>query len=425
MEKTNKVFVPMYDLDRLSADELKQYYLDACAYHGVPPELNVLAFQYMDGGDGARRRVLYAKKGATDIIRERLGISVVQMEKEIFHGTLTYTCLGKNKDGRTEIAIGAAYIEGLTGRALEVAIMVAQTRATRRMTLQFAGAGLLDETELQADSKTTDIKEALTAPQPVKRPNAAPGKDITQNPPNEGVSLQEISEYGTTKTGENETPVEDPVFKRGPFGEMLPTTQNPCALKPSPAQLEALQALAKVPEPVLAKAAGETAQEAPKRRQRPKPVELDTPFSFDNPVSATTEKAVIPEKQDIAPVITPAIVVPKQVFEFLDTVQKATEAVTAALPTVIPELPNDGQMKTFRDRLFTYTNTILPQAGMVPSENIGGIGMKVRIFAQQKFGQVLNQLTVSQWEEMFKLFDGTSPAELVKLIDETAQKAKA
>ena len=47
------------------------------------------------------------------------------------------------------------------------------------MTLQFAGAGLLDETELQADSKTTDIKEALTAPQPVNRPNALPGKDIT------------------------------------------------------------------------------------------------------------------------------------------------------------------------------------------------------------------------------------------------------
>ena len=36
-------------------------------------------------------------------------------------------------------------------------------------------------------------------------------------------------------------------------------------------------------ESVLLKAAGETAQEAPKRRQRPKPVELDTPFSFDNP----------------------------------------------------------------------------------------------------------------------------------------------
>src|SRR5487761_54470 len=117
MEMSEKRFIPMYDLDRLNNDELHQYYLDACAYHGVPPELNVLAFQYMDGGDGARRRVLYAKKGATDIIRERLGISVIQMEKEIFHGTLTYTCTGKNNVGRTEIAVGAAFIEGLSGRA--------------------------------------------------------------------------------------------------------------------------------------------------------------------------------------------------------------------------------------------------------------------------------------------------------------------
>ena len=309
MEKTNKVFVPMFDLDRLTAEQLQQYYLDACAYHGVPPELNVLAFQYMDGGDGARRRVLYAKKGATDIIRERLGISVIQMEKEIFHGTLTYTCLGKNKDGRTEIAIGAAYIEGLTGRALEVAIMVAQTRATRRMTLQFAGAGLLDETELQADSKTTDIKEALTAPQPVKRPNAAPGKDITvpekfkakppadidlssvdltQNPPNEGVSLQEIRHPALANP-------ENPAGIRG-VNDF--NTIKKAGEKPTQAQLEAQQALSKVPEPVLAKAAGETSQEAPKRRQRPKPVELDTPFSFDNPVSVITEKAVIPEKSE-------------------------------------------------------------------------------------------------------------------------------
>ena len=272
MEKTNKVFVPMFDLDRLTAEQLQQYYLDACAYHGVPPELNILAFQYMDGGDGARRRVLYAKKGATDIIRERLGISVIQMEKEIFHGTLTYTCLGKNRDGRTEIAIGAAYIEGLTGRTLEVAIMVAQTRATRRMTLQFAGAGLLDETELQADSKTTDIKEALTAPQPVKRPNAAPGKDITvpekfkakppadidlssvdltQNPPNEGVSLQEIRHPALANP-------ENPAGIRGVNN--FNTIKKAEESQPTQAQLEAQQALSKVPEPVLVKAAGETSQ---------------------------------------------------------------------------------------------------------------------------------------------------------------------
>lgn len=389
---SEKRFIPMYDLDRLNNDELHQYYLDACAYHGVPPELNVLAFQYMDGGDGARRRVLYAKKGATDIIRERLGISVIQMEKEIFHGTLTYTCTGKNNVGRTEIAVGAAFIEGLSGRALEVAIMVAQTRATRRMTLQFAGAGLLDETELQADSKTTDIKEALTAPQPVKRPNALPGKDITQNPSDKGVSLQEIS--------------------------------------PTQAQLEAQQALSKVPEPVLAKAAGETAQEAPKRRQRPKPVELDTPFSFDNPtpVRETIVDVYREPNPEFKPkevpltreVVNTIPVVSTETFERLDVVQKATVSV----PTLIPELPNDTQMKTFRDRLFTYTNTILPNAGMVPSENIGGIGMKVRIFAQQKFGQVLNQLTVSQWEEMFRFFERKTAEELVKTIDEVAVKTK-
>lgn len=413
----DKKFIPMYDLDRLSDEQLHQYYLDACAFHGVPPELNVLAFTLMDSGDGARRRVLYAKKGATDIIRERLGISVADLRKEIFNGTLTYTCFGKNKDGRLEIAVGASYIEGLTGRTLEIAIMVAQTRAVRRMTLQFAGAGLLDETELQADSKTTDIKDALPVLknlQPVVKPNTAPGKDISQNPPNEGVSLQEIS----------------PV--------------------PTQAQLEAQAALSAVKPEVLAKEAGESVPEASKRRSRPKPVELDTPFSFDNPAPVgplmkVSANADIPESKRAAtmpavlgaPYSLPSVPVLERLDEPKSALQVYAESMGAMpvipkaediileMKTPIPVLPSDTQMKTFRDKLFTYTNTILPQAGMVPSENIGGIGMKVRIFAQAKFGQVLNQLTVEQWEEMFKLFGSITPAELVKLIDETAIKAKA
>jgi hypothetical protein len=397
-------FVPMYDLDRLSKEELQQYYLDACAFHGVPPELNVLAFTYMDSGDGARRRVLYAKKGATDIIRERLGISVADLRKEIFNGTLTYTCFGKNKDGRFEIAVGASYIDGLTGRALEVAIMVAQTRAIRRMTLQFAGAGLIDETELQADSKTTDIKEALTVPQPTVRPNVAPGKDVTE-------FQAAVEVVGKEK---------DVQAVASHFG-----------YAPTPAQLEAQQALSKVPEAVLAKEAGETLPEAPKRRQRQKPVELDTPFSFDNPAPIIPEvkipivPAPMPLERLDSKYPEPPPGAAERVAEILTKQNFATPLEEIKKSHLILELPNDQQMKTFRDRLFTYTNTILPQAGMVPTENIGGIGMKVRLFAQQKFGQVLNQLTVIQWEEMFKLFDSLKPAELVKLIDETVLKTKA
>jgi hypothetical protein len=456
MEKTNN-FVPMFDLDRLSDEQLRQYYLDACAYHGVPPELNVLAFTLMDSGDGARRRVLYAKKGATDIIRDRLGISVVDLRKEVFNGTLTYTCFGKNVAGRLEIAVGASYIEGVTGRALEVAIMVAQTRAVRRMTLQFAGAGLLDETELQADSKTTDIKDVLsTTPQPSVKANAAPGKDITpvlaedlqgssellrgpdrkkgygptQNPPIEGVSLQEISsasKYPEPPPGAAERVAA--VLTSQNFAHPIEEIHESHKHESTKAQLDAQEALTKVNPAVLAKEAGETLPEAPKRRSRQKPVELDVPFSLVEPQPIIQGVKVPLETSEVIPKevlnAVPAPVIAKAAFEFLDTVQKATEAVTAATPKAgIPVLPNDGQIKAFRDKLFKYTSEILPKAGMVPTESVGGIGMKVRIFAQVKFGQVLNQLSVEQWEEMFKQFDSLTPAQLVKLIDETAIKAK-
>lgn len=442
MEKTNK-FVPMFDLDRLNDEQLRQYYYDACAFHGVPPELNVLAFTYMDSGDGARRRVLYAKKGATDIIRDRLGISVVDLRKEIFNGTLTYTCFGKNIDGRLEIAVGASYIEGVTGRALEIAIMVAQTRAVRRMTLQFAGAGLLDETELQADSKTTDIKDALPVLsnlQPTVKPNAAPGKDIT---PVLALDLQGSAELLHTADR-----------KKG-FGPVS---------DPTPAQLEAQEALSKVKPEILAKEAGETLPEAPKRRSRQKPVELDTPFSFDNPVPAPkptdsgrefspmdginrlgeavpmSPNADIPEsKRTPTPILgircggidVEKLLHPESspVFERLDVMPvlpKAEDIIPElkAPNPPIPVLPCDTAIKTLRDKLFKYTSEILPKAGMVPTENVGGIGMKVRLYVQAKYSQVLNQLSVDQWEDMFKLFDSLTPAELVQLIDETAIKAK-
>ncbi len=447
---SNQNFVPMFDLDRLNDEQLRQYYLDACQFHGVPPELNVLAFTLMDSGDGARRRVLYAKKGATDIIRERLGISVVDLRKEVFNGTLTYTCLGKNAAGRTEIAVGASYIDGVIGRALEIAIMVAQTRAVRRMTLQFAGAGLLDETELQADSKTTDIKDVLSTPQPIARPNSAPGKDITQNPPIEGVSLQEISPTPAPgKRISDYLPVLKEIIAKTTFSD------DGSFNMPTPAQLEAQAALIKVPLAVLAKEAGESVPEAPKRRSRPKPVELDTPFSFDNPATLLPTKTLeavadtfgsghkmspnvnIPESKRTAtvaevllrplpPMELPSIM-PPLTLERLDAAAteigtRAAEFMTAKQPILV--LPAEAALKALRDKLFKYTSEILPQAGMVPTENVGGIGMKVRLYVQAKYQQVLNQLSVDQWEDMFKLFDSLSPAELVQLIDETAIKAK-
>src|SRR5579859_6450612 len=120
---SDKVFVPRSDIDRMSEQEQHQYYLDACAYFGVPPELNVLVFTYLDSGDGARHKVLIAKKGATDIIRNHLGIDVLDLTDKVINGSAVFTSKGRNSKGRIEMATGSKYIEGLKGQELDAAIM--------------------------------------------------------------------------------------------------------------------------------------------------------------------------------------------------------------------------------------------------------------------------------------------------------------
>src|SRR6266576_4961637 len=151
-------FKPMYDLEHLTEAQREEYYLSACEYFHVPPELNLLAFIWLDSNDGKRNLVLYAKKGATDIMREYHGISTTKVTKDSGPGYVAWIVEGKNPQGRTEMAIGSASIDGLKGQALSNAVMIAHTRGMRRLTLQFVGGGLLDESELP--STVSDINRS-------------------------------------------------------------------------------------------------------------------------------------------------------------------------------------------------------------------------------------------------------------------------
>ncbi len=358
-------FVPMYDLDTLSEEQKKQYYLSACNYLGVPPELNVLSFHFMDQGDGARKLVLYAKKGATDIIRNNLGISVIGLTKEVGNGEVTWVATGKNKEGRTEMSSGSKSIDGLRGRSLESAIMWAQTKALRRMTLQFAGGGILDETEIE--SATTDINLAPSlsqietksnpVPQPVVQPNAAPGKDVTATEP--------VAEQPKRRKRE--------VTFDKPFA-LTPIADNPW------------KELDKGPGcPAMPAGAGET-WIAPGTKQ------LD----------------ITPEQKQAATEI--AYKAGQEVGKIIVEAEKQTN------------YPDPKQVSVYRDKLFVYANEILPNAGMQPSEIGGGSAMKMKKFVAKRYN--VKQLNTEQWEDLFNFLDTTmkekGAAALVKIIDDVA-----
>ena len=208
----------MADFGSMSEEQREQHYLMVCKSLEIDPKLRLLDYIWMHSDSGPKSLVLYARRGAAEVFRQKRGISVTKTQREDGDGFVIYTVEGTDSKGRTEIAVGATSTKGLTGERLAYSVMTAHTRATRRLTLQFVGQGILDESEVNAPTADLSTSPASLAalvgspvvlPPPQVQPAAAPGKDITpittdakpvtdhsnaQNPPKEGVSVQGIAD---------------------------------------------------------------------------------------------------------------------------------------------------------------------------------------------------------------------------------------
>jgi uncharacterized metal-binding protein len=102
---------------------------------------------------------LYATRGCTDQLRALRRIEVHKLERERADDLAIVTAYGRDHTGRQDSAIGAVNILNLKGEALANALMKAETKAKRRLTLSLAGLGLLDE--IEAESIPGGWKEAI------------------------------------------------------------------------------------------------------------------------------------------------------------------------------------------------------------------------------------------------------------------------
>lgn len=179
-------FKIIYNLDGLDDAAIARYMEDVSAYFGLEPGINWFDALWMTDPDtGLRRKQLYARRGTTDILRDRRKISVDEMVQHDGPGYVSFTAKGKDASGRTEIAVGAHSTEGLKGEKLAAAVSTAETRAGRRLTLKFCGLGILDYTEVTdpVDVKASPAELTAVAPAPIfspsmPTPNAAPGKMV-------------------------------------------------------------------------------------------------------------------------------------------------------------------------------------------------------------------------------------------------------
>ena len=176
------------DLAKLSPRDRLNYYNAVCKSVGLNPLTRPFDYLHLSG-----KLVLYAKRDATDQLRKLHDVSIIPpLERETVEGIYVVTANARDKDGRIDSSIGAVPIENLKGEQRANAIMKAETKAKRRVTLSICGLGMLDEVEVgsipdarpvKIDYDTGEVIENKDDPPPSPpsrtRKAAAPAADET------------------------------------------------------------------------------------------------------------------------------------------------------------------------------------------------------------------------------------------------------
>lgn len=203
------------DLSRLTEPERVDYYLRVCQSIGV----NYLTkpFDYLELEDGkdenGQKRfklILYANRSCSDQLRSNNGVSVRIVERRFEDGLCVVVAAATTPDGRTDESIGAVSIDRengewktansgkryfagtgtftrLSGEAFANAVMKAETKAKRRVTLSICGLGWIDESEVE--SIPTARRGEIVSQQPVGGDPGRPALPAAGRNPNSRSAL--------------------------------------------------------------------------------------------------------------------------------------------------------------------------------------------------------------------------------------------
>lgn len=133
------------DLAKLSEPQRVAYYASVCESLGLNRLTQPFEYIVLNG-----RLRLYATKSCTEQLRQIHGVSIEGIDGREVQGVYLVTAKGRDSKGRTDAATGAVPIAGLKGEPLANALMKAETKAKRRLTLSICGLGMLDESEIES-----------------------------------------------------------------------------------------------------------------------------------------------------------------------------------------------------------------------------------------------------------------------------------
>lgn len=175
------------DLSHLTAPERLQYYRATCTSLGLNPLTK--PFDYLAlKENGEEKLVLYARRDCADQLRKIHDVSVKVIERELVDGVYTVKAQARMPSGREDESIGAVPLVKEVGewktsqggkRYFQTngtfqplppndranAIMKAETKAKRRVTLSICGLGMLDESEIETISGAQPYQEHRMSPE--------------------------------------------------------------------------------------------------------------------------------------------------------------------------------------------------------------------------------------------------------------------
>jgi len=154
------------DLSQLTPKERVQYYRAVCESLALNPLTKPFEYIELNG-----KLVLYALRGCTDQLRDNRHVNITMPARELVEGVYIVTARATMPNGRTDESVGAVALERengewktaesgkryfarngtytpLRGEDRANAIMKAETKAKRRVTLSIVGLGWLDESEV-------------------------------------------------------------------------------------------------------------------------------------------------------------------------------------------------------------------------------------------------------------------------------------
>ena len=195
------------DLSKLDPTQRVMYYNKVCESMGLNPYTRPFDYISLNG-----KLTLYAKKDATEQLRQVKKISITSLEGRMVDDLYIVVAKATTPDGRLDQSTGAVSIANLKGEQKANAIMKAETKAKRRVTLSISGMGWTDESEIESIPHAQRVNVDLETGEVIDIPNPP----IPHLPPQSNLTAPQQPEPPAPPAAPPTPPVQPPAQAQAP-----------------------------------------------------------------------------------------------------------------------------------------------------------------------------------------------------------------